>query len=276
MKKFDKGYVYSNLLSDLILSIVMFFVFFEEIFFEEDFNAENAAAVIPFFAIALLVIYLCFVIYRVAYYKTSGYELTETEIKCQRGVLFKKRSVLEYKKIHAVNKRQGIFHRIFGIAVLTVDSGSTNTSHQAEIIIIEKENTVDDLVNKLNALKKNGGQIAAEEPEKEEVLLSEEDGLYQFTSKRKILYTFINMASIAFFTALFSISAIAVIGACKLILQNNFLGTWGQYFLFSVIIMLAAFAASYFLKINVVWIILVTAVFGAVRTLLRERKGAKK
>ena len=44
----------------------------------------------------------------------------------------------------------------------------------------------------------------------------------------------------------------------------------------SVIIMLAAFAASFFLKINVVWIILVTAAFGAVRTLLRERKGAKK
>ena len=44
----------------------------------------------------------------------------------------------------------------------------------------------------------------------------------------------------------------------------------------SVFIMLAAFAASYFLKINVVWIILVTAAFGAVHTLLRERKGAKK
>ncbi len=42
-----------------------------------------------------------------------------------------------------------------------------------------------------------------------------------------------------------------------------------------IAVMLAAFAANYFFKVNVIYIILLTAAIGAVRTLLRERKGAK-
>ncbi|MBE6664953.1 MAG: hypothetical protein E7603_01855 [Ruminococcaceae bacterium] len=240
MKRFDKGYIYSALLSDLFGSIMIFFLFFEEIFFDESINTENIISAIPFFVIALLVIYLCFIAYRIAYYKTSGYELTETEIKCKRGVFFTKRSVLDYKKIHAINKKQNLLQRIFGIALLTVDSGSTNTSHQAEIIIIEKDKTVDALLNELNALKETGERSMADESATEEVLLSENDSLFHFTSKRKILHTLINVASIAFCTGLFGILAIAVIGVCKLMLEQNFLGTWGQYFLFATLITLGA------------------------------------
>ena len=236
MKRFDKGYIYSSLVSDLFGSIVIFFLFFEDIFFDESAEAENIVSAIPFFAIALLVIYLCFIGYRIAYYRTSGYELTETEIKCQRGVFFRKRSVLDYKKVHAINKKQTLFHRIFGIAILTVDSGSTNTSHQAEIIIIEKGKTVDALLVELNALKETGERGTAEAVMEEQVLLSESDSLYHFTSKRKILYTFINVVSIALGTAVFGILAIAAIGACKLMLQSDFLGTWGEYFFVAALI----------------------------------------
>ena len=147
MKRFDKGYIYSSLLSDFFGSLVILFVFFDELFLEDSAKSEDIIAVIPLFVIAFILIYLCFIVYRILYYKTSGYELTQTEIKCNRGVLFRKRSVLDYKKVHAINKKQSIFHRIFGIAVLTVDSGSTNTSHQAEITIIEKAKTIDSLLN---------------------------------------------------------------------------------------------------------------------------------
>ncbi|MBQ2988419.1 MAG: PH domain-containing protein [Clostridia bacterium] len=240
MKRFDKGYIYSNLLSDLVGSIVIFLFFFEEIFFEEEPNMELIVAAIPFFVIALAVIYLCFIAYRIAYYRTSGYELTETEIKCKRGVLFRKNSVLEYKKVHAINKKQSLFHRFFGIAVLTVDSGSTNTSHQAEIVIIEKNETVDALLNELNALKETGGRGTDVKTEAAQVLLSEEDSLYSFTSKRKILYTFITVASLALGIAVFAILTVAVLGVCKLMLQNGFLGTWGEFFIFSALITLGA------------------------------------
>ncbi|MBP3479731.1 MAG: PH domain-containing protein [Oscillospiraceae bacterium] len=240
MKKFDKGYIYSCLLSDLFSSLVVVFIFLKDFFLDESAKVEDIIAAIPFFVIGFAVVYLCFIVYRILYYKTSGYELTEKEIKCNRGVLFRKRSVLDYKKVHAINKKQNIFHRIFGIAILTVDSGSTNTSHQAEITIIEKDKIVDDLLNELNALKEGGARNVESTQPKDELLLSDEDSLYCFTSGKKMLYTLINIASTAFFTALFAVLAIIVIGICKLMLQQNFLGTWGQYFLFAFLITLGA------------------------------------
>lgn len=238
MKKFDKGYIYSSMLSDFFSSLVILFVFLGDFFVDEETQVEEIIATLPILAIAFILIYLCFLAYRIIYYKTSGYELTEKEIKCNRGVLFRKRSVLDYKRVHAINKKQNLFHKIFGIAVLTVDSGSTNTSHQAEITIIEKAKTVDYLLDELNALKESGSHTVVNE--KEEVLLSDKDALYRFTSKKKMLYTLINIISTAFFTALFGILAIIVIGVCKLMLQLDTLGTWGQYFLFAVLITVGA------------------------------------
>jgi len=238
MKRFDKGYIYSSLLTDLLYSAILSFALLEEFFLEEESTLEDVAANIPFFAIGFIAVYLCFVVYRILYYRASGYELTETEIKCNRGVLFRKRSVLDYKKVHAINKKQSLLYRIFGIAVLTVDSGSTNTSHQAEITIIENAKTVDALLNELNA-RKEGVAHAADEIQ-EEVLLTDHDSLYRFTSKKKMLYTLINIASTAFFTALIGVLAIIVIGVCKLMLGLDALGTWGQYFLYSVLITVGA------------------------------------
>lgn len=236
MKRFDKGYIYSSLLSDLFSSLVVVFIFFEDIFLGESSNPEDISAALPLFVIVSAVVYLCFIAYRILYYKCSGYELTEKEIKCNRGVLFRKRSVMDYKKVHAINKKQNIFHRLFGIAVLTVDSGSTNTSHQAEITIIEKDKIVDALLIELNALKEGGTRNVENTQPKDELLLSNEDSLYRFTSGKKLLYTLINIASTAFFTALFAVLSIIVLGICKLMLQQDFLGTWSQYFLYAFLI----------------------------------------
>ena len=239
MKKFDKGYIYSSLLSDLLGSLVIAFIFFADFFSEESTDLKDIIAAIPIFLIAFAVIYLCFTVYRIMYYKTSGYELTETTIKCKRGVFFRKCSELDYKKIHAINKKQGLINRIFGIAVLTVDSGSANTSHQAEIIVIEKETTVDALLKELNRAKEHGIQNSVDTTT-EELLLSDKDALYSFTSKRKMLYTLINIASTAFFTVLLAVLSVTVIGVCKLALQLDFLGTWGQYLLYAFLITVGA------------------------------------
>lgn len=239
MKKFDKGYIYSSLLSDFFGSLVIFFLFFEDFFFDDGAKKEDIIEAIPFLLIAFTVIYACFIVYRILYYKTSGYELTETEIRCKRGVFFRKRSVLDYKKIHAINKKQSLIHRIFGIAVLTVDSGSANTAHQAEITVIEKEKTVNALLDELNAAKDDGVRSSVDSRE-EEVLLSDKDSLYSFTSKKKMLYTLINIASTAFFTTLLAVLLIIVLSACKLILKLDFLGTWGQYLLYALLITVGA------------------------------------
>jgi|GEM_PF-1283191 len=237
MKRFDKGYIYSSLLTDLFYSFVAVFILFDDLFLDEESAFEDITAAVPVFVVCFLAIYLIFVTYRILYYRASGYELTDREIRCHRGVLFRKRSVLDYKKVHAINKKQHIIHRLFGIAVLTVDSGSANTSHQAEITVIEKSEVVDALMRELNALKETGERSGACEPKREEVLLSDKDSLYCFSSAKKWLYTLINIVSAAFFTVLFSILAITVIGIGKAMLELDFLGTWGEYFLYAVMIM---------------------------------------
>ncbi len=238
MKRFDKGYIYSALISDLLTCLVIAYIFMGDFFLDETAKKDDILAAIPFFAMAFIITYLCFIAYRIVYYMTSGYELTEKEIKCCRGVLFKKSSVLEYTNIHAINKKQGILYRIFGIAVLTLDSGSANTSHTAEITVIEKSGTVDALIRELNALKEGGKRNA--ESAQEEILLSDNDILYSFTSKRKMLYTLISIASTAFFTAVLGISAITVTGIAKSVLSLDGLGTWGQYFIYAGLITLSA------------------------------------
>ena len=249
MKRFDKGYIFSSLLSDFLGSLVISFLVFEEFFLEEEVVLQDIIAAVPIFAAVLLVVYACFIAYRVMYYRTSGYELTETEIKCKRGVFFRKRSVLDYKKVHAINKKQNIIHKIFGIAVLTVDSGSANTAHKAEITIIEKEKIVNSLLDELNASKENGIRNDVAVAEKEEVLLSESDSLYSFTSKKKMLYTLINIVATAFFTIFFAVLAFVVISVCKLVLQLDSLGTWGEYllsaFVITIGIMLLLVAVSF-------------------------------
>ena len=240
MKRFDKGYIYSSLVRDLLYVLVAFFIFFRDFFLGEETNPEDIAAATPFFVIGFFVIFLCLVVYRILYYRASGYELTDREIKCYRGVLFKKRSVLDYKKIHAINKKQNLIHSLFGVAVLTVDSGSANTSHQAEITIVEKSAVVDALLIELNSLKKDGVRGDAGESETEEVLLTDADRLYRFTSGKKLLYTLINIVSVVFFTAMFAIPAIAVIGICKGLLQQDLFGTWGEYFLSAILITVGA------------------------------------
>ena len=238
MKKFDKGYIYSSLLSDLFGSLAVVFVLLKDVLLDGESSPEGIRIAIPLFVIGFAVVYLCFFVYRILYYKTAGYELTEKEIKCNRGVLFRKRSVLEYKKVHAINKKQSIFHRIFGVAILTVDSGSTNTSHQAEITIIEKAKTVDALMLELNELKEGG--VRSAEDQKEEVLFSDKDRLYRFTSKKKMLYTLINIASTAFFTVLFGVLAGVALGICKAVLLLETPGTWGHFFLFFILITVGA------------------------------------
>ena len=240
MKRFDKGYLYSALLTDFFYSAVAVFILLKDLLINEESSSEDIVAAIPVFVIGFVLIYLGFTVYRILYYRASGYELTDMEIRCKRGVFFRKRSVLDYRKIHAINKRQNLIHRLFGIAVLTVDSGSANTAHQAEITIVEKAAVADSLMQQLNSLKKNGIKSDAGDETQEEVLLSDKDALYRFTSGKKMLYTLINIASTVFVTAVFAVFAIAVISLCKAMLTLDFLGTWGQYFLYATLITVGA------------------------------------
>ncbi len=183
MKKFDKGHIYSILLSSLFSSLVAPMMFLE-IFENEDLGIN------PFIILggAYLVAYAIQVIYTIFFVLTSGYEVTEAELRCRRGILFRKTSVLAYDKIHAVNKKQTLFQRFFHIATLTVDSGATGAAHQAEITIIEKSSVVDALMEEIKR-RQAGEPIAAAATEAPPA----KENLYRFDSKLKWIYNGLNL-----------------------------------------------------------------------------------
>lgn len=238
MKRFDKGYVYFSAVIDFFGCFILTFAIASNLLFDENADPQKGKLAMPYVIAAVCLLYVCLVIYRIIYYKTSYYEMTDTEIKCGRGVLFRKKSVLDYKRIHAINKKQDLLHRIFGIAILTIDSGSANTSHQAEMLIIEKAVVVDSLIRELNELKQGGARESVETAKSEE-LFSDKDILYKYTSKKKMGYTLINIIYTALITAIIGILVITVIGVLKSELQLNELGTWGQYFTVALLITIA-------------------------------------
>ena len=55
-----------------------------------------------------------------------------------------------------------------------------------------------------------------------------------------MLYTLINIVSTVFITLSFAVFAIAVLSLCKSVVRLGFLGSWGEYFLYAVLITVGA------------------------------------
>ena len=157
MKKFSKKLIWYRLIINIFTSIMLGFVTFSQFLPEEDVEVSpdiiKTATIISF--LVIIISYALLALYQVLYYKNTGYQLNENEIICVRGVLFKKKSILEYKKIHAINSKQNIVEKLFGISILQIDSGSTNTAQVAEIQIIEDDNVVKDLMRIIKAKQNN-------------------------------------------------------------------------------------------------------------------------
>ena len=207
MKKFSKNYLYYHLVSDVLIVLVAAFTFMDALFLE---NADGEMigwnlAVLPFFIAAMLLLYGVLILYRILYLRSASYMLTENEVQVFRGVFFRKKSVLDYSRMHAINRKQDIILRLFGLSVLTVDSGSANTSATAEILIYESTAEVDRLLLYLKE-KKNGCTEGASVP------LSVASGKEKpiFSSAKKLIYSLLNIASVAFGTLLVALFAFAI------------------------------------------------------------------
>lgn len=202
MKRFTKNYIFYNIFCSIFYIVLLFFIFLFSIITNEstDGNIQGIIVVIVYGIIGMLVI----IVRAILYVNTSGYELREKEIYCKRGIIFKKNSILEYKRIHAINKKQNMFQRMFNVAVLTIDSGSTNTAESAEIIIYETDEVVNKILEEIKI--KQCSEISSNDDCEEKSVSNEEmKEIYTFTSKSKLIYSFLN--------CIFSIISITILGA---------------------------------------------------------------
>ena len=122
--------------------------------------------------IILLVYSLFCILYSYLYWKKTTYEISETEITLQKGVLFKKNIVIEFRNIHAVNVDRRFLSIILGLSSLCIDSGNARTSSTNEIEIFDLPVVVkkmeEELNDRINAIKKE--RRPSEEVKKEEVV----------------------------------------------------------------------------------------------------------
>lgn len=253
MKRFDKGYFYHRLVSSLATAAAMAFIVVEAFF---DTVASNFSMVATVAGIVFAVVYVSSVILAWFFVKTSGYELTKNEIKCKRGVFFRKTSSLEYAKIHAVNKKQTLFQRIFGIAVLTIDSGATSNSDAAEIVIVEKSDTVDALISEI-ALRQEGKEVGDLSSEEYTSTHVDEANLYEFSSKLKWIYSAISTFAVVLVVVILVVMALITVFAIKPFLnitaQNSLMkiffaaliGTLGSLVLMSIFSLIGALLTSF-------------------------------
>ncbi len=212
MKKFDKGYFYYSLVSSLGSAFVILLAFVN---IASDY--ENGFS-IPFALAAYVVIYVVQVIYSALYVRASGYILTDTELRCKRGVFFRKSSVLQYSKVHAVNKKQGLIQRIFKIATLTVDSGATSNAFSSEIVIIERTEIIDRLIIEIKQ-RQEGNYTAPDtvlKAKKEEEI---RQNYYSFTSRLKAVYSAITVCTALLCLFVLSVVAVLLVSAGGYILK---------------------------------------------------------
>ena len=225
MKKFCKNYLYYHLVADILAVIAYAFAFVDVLLIEDDIGEYVGirTEAIPFFILGALLVYGLVILYQVLYLRTSGYALGENEVRVRRGVFFRKNSVLEYRKMHAINKKQNIIQRLFGLAVLTVDSGSANTSGNAEILIYETTAEAESLLQVLKARK--NGEAVPESASAEESVLSSKGEACVFSVGKKMVYSLLNNATAAFSMLWISLIALSLYACLVLLLKDAFAGS---------------------------------------------------
>lgn len=191
MKKFSKKIIYYNVFKGFLITIGIF-IYCMMSFQPEDELLIDARLIIMSLGVSFIAFSLCS-FYGILFYNLSGYEIKETQIICKRGVFFKKKSILDLSKINSVNKKQNILEKFFGVSNLMVDSGSTNSAYQAEILIIENVQVVNQLYTLLKSIDKNNPVLSLDKEEKiDSKTIAEEENLYVFNSKSKVIYTLVN------------------------------------------------------------------------------------
>ncbi len=207
MKKFSKRLIYHRIFVGFFLGI------FASIYVLSSLLSENEEAINPIAIFISLgtgfVVFVFYIIYGILFYHLSGYEIKENQIVCKRGVIFKKKSILDFSKINSVNKKQSIFQKMFGISSLKIDSGSTNSAKEEEVLVIEDTNVVNELYTLFKSIDKNNPVLSLNKEnislennsfENDSLDVKAEENLYTFDSQSKIIYTFVNSFLYLFLT----------------------------------------------------------------------------
>lgn len=260
MTKFSKKIIIIQSVRGISSAIAVIFFFFLSILDGSEADGETipVTVVLPYALIALFLVSIVIIVYSILYYKASGYSISNEEIKCQRGVIFKKISIIKREKINAINTRQSLLCRILGVKQVLVDSGSTNTAFRAEFAIYADNNEADLVYQQIKILKDTKLDLESNDSTIQPIEEAQ-DFTYSFTSKGKWFYAFANVVIgmiVLFFFAVIGIIALSIAmvmldeGSWWIILIGIVLGWIGLSAFVSFISVLSTFFMYHDFKIK--------------------------
>lgn len=189
MKKFNKGYVFYRIFCDFFLLLALAFILSGFLLSGDDHTFIGRSPE-KFFTLALIIFAVIFAVdvaLIVIYVNFSGYSLDSEQIKCKRGVIYKKTSVIEFSNIHSINKKQNFIQKLFNIATLSIDSGSASTPNLPEIFIIERSDIIDKLIKDIK-LRQAGIELNTDQD------FDNQNDIYTFGASLKVLYSLLIFA----------------------------------------------------------------------------------
>lgn len=221
MTRFSKKIILLRIVGGLITAL-FFILMFNFSLFEGEENEniiDNIGIVILIDIIVFILAGIVITIYSYLYYKSAGYSINNEEIKCQRGVIFKKTSIIKREKINAINTKQSLLARIFHVKYILVDSGSTNTAFNAEFAVVLDNEDADKLYKQIKIMKDTKDDITNDDEaliSNYENVISGQDYDYHFTSKGKFLYSLSNIL-----TFVISFLIFVMIGVIAIVIINS-------------------------------------------------------
>ena len=210
MKRFNKKII-------PVISLSVFLNLFVFIFFIFPFLVDklNLNSLLIILLVSLLVLIIS-AIYGYLYYRFSEYEFNDKGVHVRRGVIFRKKSFLDYNRIHAINKKQNLLENILGIGRLMIDSGSTNTASTAEICIRESNSEIERLINQLENRDINEKEVSEISEVKEE-----KQNLFDYSPKLKIFNALVDAFRIFIILITFDIGATILVSIFQQYMEDT-------------------------------------------------------
>lgn len=107
---------------------------------------------------------------------TFRYWFEESELRIQYGLIVKKNRFIPFDRIQTLNYKEGIFHRIFGLVQVSVETaGGSDMEAEADLIAITKE-----AANQIEA-EMNAAKFGREIAEEQMLVKPTENVIYQMT-----------------------------------------------------------------------------------------------
>lgn len=149
-------------LKDAIVPIVII-VLANGFNFNFDIRSENFfSEMLPMLILSVLIIWS--LVSGVIKWLTFKYWFEDSELRIEYGLIVKKKRYIPFERIQSLNYKEGIFHRMFGLVQVLVETAGSKGRPEAELTAITKQ-SADEIELQMKQAKSVDAEVIVEEPQ---------------------------------------------------------------------------------------------------------------